>query len=103
MALTRAERGGIRRLGFRSPSTLILRGGTAPPTAGARARDARTCGGKPTAGMPWRRWSIRSRAVTRRRPWLNDQIRITERTNIVQSRKFREALEDAMPTGPRRN
>ena len=28
-ALTRAERGGIRRLGFRSPSTLILRGGTA--------------------------------------------------------------------------
>ena len=27
---------------------------------------------------------------------LNDQIRITERTNIVQSRKFREALEDAM-------
>ena len=29
MALTRAERGGIRRLGCRSPSTLILRGGTA--------------------------------------------------------------------------
>ena len=29
VALTRAERGGIRRLGFRSPSTLILRGGTA--------------------------------------------------------------------------
>jgi type I restriction enzyme R subunit len=27
---------------------------------------------------------------------LNDQIRITERTNLVQSRKFREALEDAM-------
>ena len=27
---------------------------------------------------------------------LNDQIRITERTNIVRSRKFREALEDAM-------
>ena len=25
-----------------------------------------------------------------------DQIRITERTNLVQSRKFREALEDAM-------
>ena len=27
---------------------------------------------------------------------LNDQIRITERSNLVQSRKFREALEDAM-------
>lgn len=26
----------------------------------------------------------------------NDQIRITERTNLVQSKKFREALEDAM-------
>lgn len=30
------------------------------------------------------------------RKLLNDQIRITERTNIVQSRKFREALEEAM-------
>ena len=30
------------------------------------------------------------------RKLLDDQIRITERTNIVQSRKFREALEDAM-------
>ena len=30
------------------------------------------------------------------RKLLNDQILITERTNIVQSRKFREALEDAM-------
>ena len=30
------------------------------------------------------------------RKLLNDQIRITERTNIVQSRKFREALEFAM-------
>jgi type I restriction enzyme R subunit len=30
------------------------------------------------------------------RKLLNDQIHITERTNIVQSRKFREALEDAM-------
>ena len=30
------------------------------------------------------------------RKLLNDQIRITERTNIVQSKKFREALEDAM-------
>ena len=30
------------------------------------------------------------------RKLLNDQIRITERTNIVQSRKFREALEAAM-------
>lgn len=30
------------------------------------------------------------------RKLLNDQIRITERTNVVQSRKFREALEDAM-------
>ena len=30
------------------------------------------------------------------RKLLNDQIRLTERTNIVQSRKFREALEDAM-------
>ncbi|MEX0876913.1 MAG: type I restriction endonuclease subunit R [Phycisphaerales bacterium] len=30
------------------------------------------------------------------RKLLNDQIRTTERTNIVRSRKFREALEDAM-------
>lgn len=30
------------------------------------------------------------------RKLLNDQIHITERTNLVQSRKFREALEDAM-------
>ena len=30
------------------------------------------------------------------RKLLNDQIRIRERTNIVQSRRFREALEDAM-------
>jgi type I restriction enzyme R subunit len=30
------------------------------------------------------------------RKLLNDEIRITERTNLVQSRKFREALEDAM-------
>jgi type I restriction enzyme R subunit len=30
------------------------------------------------------------------RKLLNDQIRITERTNLVQSRKFRVALEDAM-------
>ena len=30
------------------------------------------------------------------RKLLTDQIRATERTNIVQSRKFREALEDAM-------
>jgi type I restriction enzyme R subunit len=30
------------------------------------------------------------------RKLLNDQIRVTERTNIVQSRKFREALEEAM-------
>lgn len=30
------------------------------------------------------------------RKLLNDQIRMTERTNIVQSRRFREALEDAM-------
>lgn len=30
------------------------------------------------------------------RKLLNDQIRATERTNIVQSRKFREALQDAM-------
>jgi type I restriction enzyme, R subunit len=30
------------------------------------------------------------------RKLLNDQIRIRERTNIVQSRKFREALEEAM-------
>ncbi len=30
------------------------------------------------------------------RKLLNDQIRISERTNIVQSRKFREALEEAM-------
>ncbi|MDA8129635.1 MAG: type I restriction endonuclease subunit R [Betaproteobacteria bacterium] len=30
------------------------------------------------------------------RKLLSDQIRITERSNIVQSKKFREALEDAM-------
>ncbi len=30
------------------------------------------------------------------RKLLSDQIRITERTNLVQSRKFREALEDAL-------
>lgn len=30
------------------------------------------------------------------RKLLNDQIRITERTNLVRSKKFREALEDAM-------
>ena len=30
------------------------------------------------------------------RKLLNDQIRITERTNLLQSKKFREALEDAM-------
>ena len=30
------------------------------------------------------------------RKLLTDQIRVTERTNIVQSKKFREALEDAM-------
>jgi type I restriction enzyme R subunit len=30
------------------------------------------------------------------RKLLTDQIRITERTNIVQSKKFREALEDAL-------
>ena len=30
------------------------------------------------------------------RKLLNDQIRVTERTNLVQSRKLREALEDAM-------
>src|SRR5438105_7810566 len=30
------------------------------------------------------------------RKLLSDQIRITERTNLVQSKKFREALEDAL-------
>lgn len=30
------------------------------------------------------------------RKLLNDQIRITERSNLVQSKKFREALEDAL-------
>jgi type I restriction enzyme R subunit len=30
------------------------------------------------------------------RKLLNDQIRITERTNLVQSKRFREALEDAL-------
>ena len=30
------------------------------------------------------------------RKLLNDQIRTTERTNLIQSKKFREALEDAM-------
>ena len=38
----------------------------------------------------------RNLALETLRKLLNDQIRITERTNIVQSRKFREALEDAM-------
>ncbi len=36
------------------------------------------------------------------RKLLNDQIRITERTNLVQSKKFREALEDAMVRYPNR-
>jgi type I restriction enzyme, R subunit len=35
-------------------------------------------------------------ALATLRKLLNDQIRITERTNLVQSRKFREALEEAM-------
>ena len=35
-------------------------------------------------------------ALATLRKLLNDQIRITERTNLVQSKKFREALEDAM-------
>lgn len=35
-------------------------------------------------------------ALATLRKLLSDQIRVTERTNIVQSRKFREALEDAM-------
>ena len=30
------------------------------------------------------------------RKLINDQIRITERTNLVQSKKFREALEDTL-------
>jgi len=38
----------------------------------------------------------RNLALETLRKLLNDQIRVTERTNIVQSRKFREALEDAM-------
>jgi len=38
----------------------------------------------------------RNLALETLRKLLNDQIRITERTNLVQSRKFREALEDAM-------
>jgi type I restriction enzyme R subunit len=38
----------------------------------------------------------RNLALETLRKLLNDQIRITERTNIVQSRKFREALEEAM-------
>jgi type I restriction enzyme R subunit len=35
-------------------------------------------------------------ALATLRKLLTDQIRVTERTNIVQSKKFREALEDAM-------
>ncbi len=35
-------------------------------------------------------------ALATLRKLLNDQIRVTERTNIVQSRRFREALEEAM-------
>jgi len=38
----------------------------------------------------------RNLALETLRKLLNDQIRSTERTNIVQSRKFREALEEAM-------
>ena len=38
----------------------------------------------------------RNLALETLRKLLNDQIRVTERTNLVQSRKFREALEDAM-------
>ncbi len=38
----------------------------------------------------------RNLALETLRKLLNDQIRITERTNIVQSRKFRDALEEAM-------
>lgn len=36
------------------------------------------------------------------RKLLTDQICSTERTNLVQSRKFREALEDAMSATPTR-
>jgi type I restriction enzyme R subunit len=35
-------------------------------------------------------------ALATLRKLLGDQIRVTERSNLVQSRKFREALEDAM-------
>jgi type I restriction enzyme R subunit len=35
-------------------------------------------------------------ALATLRKLLNEQIRITERTNLVQSKRFREALEDAM-------
>ncbi|MCK4873613.1 MAG: type I restriction endonuclease subunit R [Phycisphaerales bacterium] len=38
----------------------------------------------------------RNLALETLRKLLTDQIRVTERTNIVQSKKFREALEDAM-------
>ncbi len=38
----------------------------------------------------------RNLALETLRKLLNDQIRISQRTNLVQSRKFREALEDAM-------
>lgn len=38
----------------------------------------------------------RNLALATLRKLLSDQIRITERTNLVQSRKFREALEEAM-------
>ncbi len=38
----------------------------------------------------------KSLALETLRKLLNDQIRITERTNIVRSRKFRDALENAM-------
>ena len=38
----------------------------------------------------------RNLALETLRKLLNDQIRITERTNLVQSRKFRVVLEDAM-------
>jgi type I restriction enzyme, R subunit len=44
----------------------------------------------------WPPLSKKNLALETLRKLLNDQIRITERTNLVQSKKFREALEDAL-------
>lgn len=51
--------------------------------------------GLPPAGLGAGAEKRRPRATLRK--LLNDQIKITERKNLVQSQRFREALEKAMP------